>query len=204
MLKVFSIMLSMLLLVPMHSAFADPAQSQGDVVVVDRTTRDKTLNDYTHLTKSTIQNVWRTPVEMAVPGALNGKVAINYCIDRNGKLESVEVVRGSGQPGMDQSLLEAIRSAEPFPPFPDQLQAGRVLIRANFIVAELPTVPVTTVQHLLQHQTSEQLQQGKSDAEKSNWDVTAGSPGTTPEPKTGNATTPSPAPAAKKYKWGLP
>lgn len=201
--RMFFVMLSLLLLVPTYGAFADSSQSHGDLVVVDRTTRDKTLNDYTHLTKSTIQKAWRTPIEMAVPGALKGKVAINYCIDRNGKLESAEVVRGSGNPGMDQSLLEAIRAAAPFPSFPDQLQAGRVLIRANFVVADLPTAPVTTVQHILQNRTNEQVQQEKSGAEKSSWDVTAGSPGT-PDTGSENAITPAPAPPTKKYKWGLP
>lgn len=203
MLKMFSILLSLVVLMPGYNALANHVQNQADLVIVDRATRDKTLNDYTHLTKSVIQKAWQTPTDIAVPGALKGKIAINYCIDRNGKLESVELVRGSGNPEMDRTLLEAIRSASPFPSFPDQLPAKRVLIRAKFIVAEMPTTAVTTIQHSLQRETKDPPLLEKPDASKFNWGVSAGNPGT-PEVRPDQINPAVPAPPAKKYKWGMP
>jgi TonB family protein len=203
MLKMFPVLLSLVVLMPGYHALANYGQPEADLVIIDRATRDKTLNDYTHLTKSAIQKAWQTPTDIAVPGALKGKIAINYCIDRNGKLESVELVRGSGNPDMDRTLLEAIRSASPFPSFPDQLPAKRVLIRAKFIVAEVPTTAISTVQHSIQRGVNELPLLETLDPPKLNWGVSAGSPGT-PEVRSDQVNPSVPAPPARKYKWGLP
>ncbi len=114
-------------------------------VVVDRTTRNKVLNDYVLVTRDAIQQAWRTPLDLGGSSAVKGRVRINYTVTRNGTLEQVELVEGSGNAEMDRSLMAAIRSAQPFPPFSDGINAGRVMIRANFIIADLPTVGVTRV-----------------------------------------------------------
>ncbi len=174
-----------------------------DLIIVDRTTRDKTLNDYTHLTKNAIQRSWNTPVNLTSTGALKGKVAVNYCINRDGRLESVELVRGSGNAEMDRTLLDAIRSAAPFPSFPDYLPAKRVLIKANFIVAEQPKAAVTTVQHAVKRDIKEApTPAGAQPSRNFNWGVSAGHAGENQE-RSAESVPPMPAPPAKKYKWGL-
>jgi len=175
-----------------------------DLVVVDRSTRDKTLNDYTHLTRNAIQKSWNTPVRLASSDALKGKIAVNYCISREGRLESVQLVRGSGDAEMDRTLLDAIRAAAPFPSFPDYLPARRVLIRANFIVADQPLAPVTTVQHSTKRDAKEAPKaEGGEPNRKFSWGVSAGHAGAT-QGSSQETETPIPAPPAKKYKWGLP
>ncbi|MGB9617022.1 MAG: energy transducer TonB [Desulfomonilaceae bacterium] len=175
-----------------------------DAVVVDRTTRDKALNDYTHLTRNAIQKSWNTPIHLANIGALKGKVAVNYCISRDGRLESVELVRSSGNEEMDRTLLEAIRAAAPFPAFPDYLPAKRVLIKANFIVAETPLAPVTMAQHAVTRDVKEAPKAPSAEpTKKFNWGVSAGNAGAAQEQSREEAG-PIPAPPAKKYKWGLP
>ena len=82
---------------------------------------------------------------LRVPSALKGRVRINYTVKRSGALENLELIKGSGIAEMDRSLIKAIQTAQPFPPFPDDLEARKVLIRANFVVAETPSVPITTV-----------------------------------------------------------
>lgn len=182
------------------------AASDGfrDIVVVDRTTRDKTLNDYTHLTRNAIQKSWNTPIHLASTGALKGKIAVNYCVKRDGKLDSLELVRGSGNEEMDRTLLQAIRAAAPFPSFPDYLLAKRVLIKANFIVADQPLAPVTMVQHPVKRTVNEASNtDGAKPSRKFNWGVSAGNAGA----KQDDSNTPVsdiPAPPTKKYKWGLP
>ena len=172
-----------------------------DQVVVDRSTRNKTLNDYTLLTRDAIQKAWTTPLDLAVPGALKGKITINYGIKRSGALESVELVRGSGNPDMDRTLMQAIRSAAPFPAFPDEINAGRVLVKANFIVAELPTIPVITVEHPVNSDNTTVAGESDRAERKYNWGVSAGT--AHKKEATEVKELPVPAPPVKKYLWGL-
>lgn len=172
-----------------------------DQVIVDRSTRDKTLQDYTLLTRDSIQKAWTTPLDLAIPSALKGKVAVNYVVSRTGSLKSVNLIRSSGNAEMDKSLLLAIRSAAPFPQFPDEIKAESVMIRANFVVADLPTIPVTTVQHKIDSDNSPVASAPDKGETKYNWGVSAGTANkkeveTDKEP-------PAPAPPARKYHWGL-
>lgn len=186
---------------------APPATEAGmtDLVVVDRTTRSKVLTDYTLLTRDAIQKAWKSPLDLKVPDALKGRVRINYTVLRSGALEAAEIIKGSGIPEMDHSLLNAIRTAQPFPPFPDDLRAKKILIRANFVVADLPAVPVTTVSGPAKNQRG--------------WDSTAGT-SRQPARKSGTVTTldmvrvsekssaasavAAPKTDPKKYVWGRP
>ncbi len=203
--KVMTVALSVLVMsAVVCTGLAWSNEAVTDTLVVDRTTRDKTLNDYTHLTRNAIQKSWNTPTYLAGDGALKGKVAVNYCIRRDGSLESVELARSSGNKDMDRTLLEAIRAAAPFPAFPDYLPAKRVLIKANFIVADTPMAPVTTVQHSV---TGDAKRPPEAPAveptKKLNWGVSAGNAGVGQDASQ-EKTLPIPAPPGKKYKWGLP
>jgi TonB family protein len=168
-------------------------------IVVDRTTRNKVLNDYTLLTRDCIQRVWTTPVEMAVPGALKGKVSINYTVKRSGAVERIELVKESGIPEMDRTLLRAIRDAAPFPPFPDGVEASSIMIRANFVVADLPTVPVIMATHDVETEKST-AQSAPDNTGKPVWGAPAGS-STVKDDEAKDATPPAPTP--KRYKWGM-
>jgi TonB family protein len=172
----------------------------ADQVTVDRSTRSKVLNDYTLLTRDTIQRAWTAPTLLNTPGALKGRIGVNYIITRSGALEGMELVKGSGNADMDRTLLQAIRSAAPFPPFPDEIAAHRILIRANFIVADLPTIPVTTVGHEVQNGKSAESPAADQDSKKFIWGAPAGTAGEKTPPAE-NAT--SAAPLQKKYHWGI-
>lgn len=187
---------------------ADQTSQLADKVIVDKTTRNRTLNDYVLSTRDVIQNVWTTPVNLATPDALKGKVAVMYEIARDGSLVSVELVRSSGNKEMDRSLLRAIRSASPFPGFPDGLEAKRVVIKANFIVADLPTLPVLRVEHRTDGQGTSQPSQVESH-KKYIWGVPAGTALrkdiTIPDMETVKDTAEPVAepPHSNKFKWGV-
>jgi TonB family protein len=177
--------------------------SAADKVVVDKSTRLKSLNDYVLLTRDAIQRKWKTPLELSVPGALKGRIGINYTVTRSGALESLELVRGSGNHEMDNSLLAAIRSAAPFPPFPDDVAARKVMIKANFIVADVPPVPITTVDL----KTDKPVSQAPAapaapevDGKKFIWGTPAGSADVKPDPSENEI---PPRPEPRKYHWGL-
>ncbi len=176
--------------------------SLTDKVVIDRSTRVKSLNDYVLLTRDAIQRTWKTPLDLAVPGALKGRIAINYTVTRSGALESLELVRGSGNHEMDNSLIAAIRAAAPFPPFPEEVAARKLMIKANFVVADVPPVPITTVD--LKTDKSEDQAPPAAEPETSGkkfiWGTPAGSADVKPEAPDNEV---PPRPEPRKYQWGL-
>jgi len=187
--------------VSLGASASERLTTTADQLVVDRSTRSKIVNDYTLLTRDAIQRAWTTPTDLSVPSALKGRVGINYTVRRNGSLESVELVRGSGNPDMDRTLLQAIRSAGPFPPFPDEIQANKLVIRANFIVADMPTLPAVTADHEVAPKPSAEPAADQTQ-KKYIWGVPAGTAyRKEPIPESAPRTE-TPAPA-KKYRWGL-
>ena len=179
--------------------------SVADQVVIDKSTRVKSLNDYVLLTRDAIQRKWRTPLELSVPGALKGRIGITYTVTRSGALESLELARGSGNHEMDKSLLQAIRAAAPFPPFPDEVAARKLMIKANFIVADVPPVPITTVD-LKTDKPSDQAPSAPSapsvedGGKKFIWGAPAGSSDVGPDAPDNEI---PPRPEPRKYQWGL-
>lgn len=205
--KKLLVLTTILVMVPTMAALAaDRPVPLADQIVVDRTTRDKTVNDYILLTRTAIQRAWTTPVELASPGAVKARIRINYAIKRSGALQSLKLVRGSGNTELDQTLLQAIRSAAPFPPFPDEIAAQSMLVRANFIVASVPTVAVTTVQHSVGREAAPEIvapatpSDRTPDRKKLIWGVPAGT-ALNKESEDGVRGAPVPPPV-RKYKWG--
>lgn len=128
-------------------ALAQTIAFPTDTLIVDKSTRSKVANEYAMLTRDAIQRVWKTPLNYTTDSALKGRVAITYEIGRDGSLKSVELTRSSGVTEMDESLVRAIQSAAPFPQFPQEIRAKTVMIRANFVIAELPKLPLLTVDY---------------------------------------------------------
>ncbi len=200
--KSFATVILLVAILVAPATAADRPISTADQLVVDRSTRSKTLNDYAMLTRDSIQNAWKTPLDLSIPGALKGRISINYTIRRNGSLEAVQLVRGSGNQELDRSLIEAIRAAAPFPSFPDDLTASNVLIKAQFVVADLPAAPVTTVELPVENDNAVPADRVPDPQEKK---YTWGSPAGTSDAKAPVTSDEiPPRPEFKKYQWGMP
>ncbi|MFH0823895.1 MAG: energy transducer TonB [Pseudomonadota bacterium] len=185
------------------SAIGDDHDGMVYQAVVDRSTRDKGLNDYVMLTKEAIQRAWKTPLDLQDSSAVKGKIRINYTIARDGALDSIHLIKSSGNSEMDRSLIQAIRDAEPFPAFPDDIRAAQVMVRANFIVADLPSAPVTVVSQPAAPWNEQNPAQVQKKERPLTWGrQAAGSGG---EAKTGEQeaepVTAAP-PVERKYQWG--
>jgi TonB family protein len=133
-------------------------------------------------------------------------VRINLGIRKNGSLDKVELVRGSGNSVMDESLVLAIRKAAPFPKFPDDVTAEKLLIRANFIVADVPSGPITVVSRPVETIPASASASAESD-KKLMWGQAAGHASV----KTKKKAAGKPAPKSKKevkntprksFRWG--
>ncbi|MDQ7781792.1 MAG: TonB family protein [Desulfomonilaceae bacterium] len=198
--KPILISLILVLVTSLSVPAVEPSSEATDRIVIDRTTRSKDLNDYVILTRNLIQRAWTTPVDLAVPGALKARIKINLDLRRSGALNSVQLVNGSGNTELDRSLLTAIREASPFPPFPENINAASMLIRANFIVADLPTVPVTTAQHRVDRGVPPEVSDPAAPQAPKRyvWGIPAMS---SKEEPTDDGMAPEP-PQTKKYHWG--
>ncbi len=199
--KSLVIVLILVLMAPMCLFAAESPLSIKDQMIIDRSTRVKSLNDYALLTRDAIQKSWQTPLDLAVPGALKGKITINYTVTRSGALENLELVRGSGNNEMDDSLIAAIRAAAPFPPFPEDVAARKLMIKAKFVIADVPAVPVTTVD-LKTDKSNDQTASTPADntGKKYIWGTPAGSADIKPDVPEAEI---PPRPEPRKYHWGL-
>ena len=65
--------------------------------------------------------------EAARQRGLSGQVVMSIGIRRNGSVESVTVVRSSGQPILDQAAVRIARLADPYPPLPQTADGIDVL-----------------------------------------------------------------------------
>ena len=200
--RILAAAISLVLILVFSASASDRVVNPADEIVVDRSTRNKVVNDYVLLTRDAIQRVWTTPVAMTTSSALKGHVAINYSESRSGAVSRVELVGGSGNEEMDRTLLDAIRNASPFPPFPDAIGARKLLIKAKFIVAEVPTVPVTTVDAPVKNHSTPQDVAPDDNARKFKWGIPAETSSRDKLVTTKSDEAP-PRPQFKKYRWGL-
>jgi len=200
--RILAAAISLTLALVLCASASDRIVSPADEIVVDRSTRNKVLNDYVLLTRDAIQRAWNTPVDMTTSSGLKGHVTINYTLTRSGAVSGVELVRGSGNGEMDRTLLEAIYKAAPFPPFPDEMGARKVLIKAKFIVADVPTVPVTTVDAPVKNHSTPQDVSPDDGARRFKWGTPAETSSRNKLVSTETEEAP-PRPQFKKYRWGL-
>ena len=80
--------------------------------------------------KRKIELVWGYP---AAAAGVQGDVVADFVIGRDGRLESVTLVRGSGNRLLDDEALGAIRKASPYAPIPSEYKIANLQIRAHFI-----------------------------------------------------------------------
>ena len=82
--------------------------------------------------KRKIELVWQYPYEAATAG-IQGELTLDFVIARSGKVDSIELVRGSGSKILDDEAIRSIRKAAPFDPIPAQYKIPSLLIRGRFV-----------------------------------------------------------------------
>ncbi len=82
--------------------------------------------------KRKIELVWQYPHEAAMAG-IQGDLTVDFVIGRNGNLESVTLLQGSGYKVLDDEAVGSIRTAAPYNPIPENYKIPNLRIRARFI-----------------------------------------------------------------------
>ncbi len=82
--------------------------------------------------KRKIELVWQYPYEAAAAG-IQGELTLDFVIARNGRINSIELVRSSGSKILDDEAIRSIRKAAPFDPIPAQYKIASLQIRGRFV-----------------------------------------------------------------------
>ena len=94
-------------------------------------TRDPSYHPYTRVLKERILGHWTYP-RSARNNLIEGDLLIVFRLDSGGNLIECTIVRPSGHEILDTCALEAVRSASPFPPFPETIMVQFLTINASF------------------------------------------------------------------------
>lgn len=101
----------------------------GEPIPLD--TADPRYTDYFDKIRRRIKENWVYPREAGERG-IGGQLVIEFAIRKDGWLQVVELKRSSGVPILDQYALNALKLAQPFPPVPDSVSKGPLLIAGIF------------------------------------------------------------------------
>lgn len=104
---------------------------EGGQETISLDTEDERYVDYARVIKSKILKLWTYP-----PGAkkdlLEGGLVVIFSLASDGDMTRIQIKKASTHDILDREALRAIKSAVPFPPFPDHILVGRLNIIANF------------------------------------------------------------------------
>jgi TonB family protein len=100
-----------------------------DTISLD--TKDKRYSSYANTIKKVLMDHWMYPQE-ALKNLIEGDVLVLFTLNRQGRLYDIRIIQPSAEDTLDKEVVRAIRSAVPFPPFPDSVAVERLNIKANF------------------------------------------------------------------------
>ncbi|MFQ5483652.1 MAG: energy transducer TonB, partial [Nitrospinaceae bacterium] len=104
----------------------------GDEEPISLDTSEVKYASYFARIKHQIERVWVYPAEAARRGQ-SGELTLRFQIQRDGNLQIVRLVEGSGSELLDFAAIRAIKNAAPFYPFPVTIEREKISILATFI-----------------------------------------------------------------------
>jgi protein TonB len=107
-----------------------PAEKIKNGVTFD--TREFKYRAYMERLREKVENIWKYPEEAARKG-IYGDLVIVFVIRKDGSLGSVELLRTSGYPILDEYALRALRHGEPYWPLPEGWGQSSLTITGHFI-----------------------------------------------------------------------
>lgn len=105
-----------------------PEETQ-DTISLD--TDDKRYVTYARAIKEQIMARWSYP-RQARDQLLEGRLLVVFSLNNQGSLTGLAVKDSSGHEILDQEATRAVRSAAPFPPFPEHITVSRLNVQASF------------------------------------------------------------------------
>ena len=94
-------------------------------------TKDSRYVDYARVIKDRLLAHWSYPPRARVR-LLEGRLLLVFSLSPGGEMTSIRILDPSGHEILDQEACRAVRTASPFPPFPEHVRVQRLNIRAAF------------------------------------------------------------------------
>jgi protein TonB len=82
---------------------------------------------YLHLVKQKIEENKRYPLS-ARRSTIEGLVGLKFVILRDGRAKDVQIIQSSQHNILDEAALEAVKRANPFPPFPEEIEGSLLTV----------------------------------------------------------------------------
>jgi TonB family protein len=98
---------------------------------VDLDARHTTYTPYLTRIKRKIDYAWRYPRQAYAAGE-EGITVVKFSIDQTGMLVAGNITTSSGSKLLDRGVLEAVQSAAPYGPLPDNIKLSKLHIIATF------------------------------------------------------------------------
>ena len=106
-----------------------PPEESEDTISLDTT--DKRYVDYARAIKERILSRWTYPAA-AKDNLIEGKLLVVFSLGEKGEMREIRVAESSGHQVLDLEATRAVRSAAPFPPFPNHIHVARLNVKASF------------------------------------------------------------------------
>ena len=116
---------------PDNKQIKKKSQTQAKEATISLDTDDENYAPYATVIKERIFYHWVYPLS-AQNSNMQGDLLIALRLDNNGNLIDCNIIQPSGYKILDEHALKAIRTANPFPPFPDSLNLQFLNINASF------------------------------------------------------------------------
>ena len=109
----------------------EPEQETPLEDTISLNTKDRRYVDYARIIKERLREHWSYPSQARVQ-LLEGRLLLVFTLSPGGEMTSIRVLDPSGHEILDNEACRAVRSASPFPSFPDHVRVQRLNIRAAF------------------------------------------------------------------------
>lgn len=107
----------------------DTEKIDFDTISLD--TEDSRYMDYVRIIKRKILSSWSYP-EAAKENLIEGNLTLMFSLSRDGRMTGIKIVKDSGFGILNNEAVYAVRSASPFPGFPDSITVSRLNVFAKF------------------------------------------------------------------------
>jgi TonB family protein len=81
---------------------------------------------------ATVRRNWYAVMPESAKLGRRGRVAIQFSIDRAGRVPKLVIASPSGAESLDRAAVASISASHPFPPLPDEFGGAEVRLQLNF------------------------------------------------------------------------
>ncbi|MEK6531501.1 MAG: TonB family protein [Deltaproteobacteria bacterium] len=108
---------------------AEPKGQSGKALQLN--TSELKYQEYLLNIKQKIEFYWEYPLA-AIKNNWQGRLRIDFSINKDGTIKDIRLVRSSSYPGLDDAAITALRLSSPFPPLPESFGVEDISIHGSF------------------------------------------------------------------------